>query len=116
MTDIDEWCKLHEEILKDIRTEAYRSGYHDGEIAVVAGLPDIDWICVKFFEWISTKTNSPSVYACEKEWEELRKISFAKDRDNILNRIAKQRRQHLEGCDRYCMECQDNNTCPESMK
>lgn len=29
--DLDEWCKLHEEILKDIRTEAYRSGFHDGE-------------------------------------------------------------------------------------
>lgn len=33
MTDQDEiteWCKLHEEILKDIKTEAYRSGFHDG--------------------------------------------------------------------------------------
>ena len=32
--DIDEWCKLHEEVLKDIRIEAYRSGYQDGEKSV----------------------------------------------------------------------------------
>ena len=30
--EIDEWCKLHEEILKDIKTEAYRSGYYEGEL------------------------------------------------------------------------------------
>lgn len=30
--NIDEWCKLHEEVLKGIRTEAYGSGYSDGEI------------------------------------------------------------------------------------
>ena len=42
---------VHEEILKDIRTEAYRSGYHDGLES--DGNGDIDWICVKFFEWIS---------------------------------------------------------------
>lgn len=29
--ELGEWCKLHEEVLKDIRTEAYRSGFHDGE-------------------------------------------------------------------------------------
>ena len=30
--DIDSWCKIHEEVLKDIRTESYRSGYHDGGV------------------------------------------------------------------------------------
>ena len=29
--DIDEWCKVHSEVIKDIQTSAYREGYNDGK-------------------------------------------------------------------------------------
>jgi hypothetical protein len=39
--EFDEWCKAHEEVLKDIGTSAYREGYHDGEIAGAANIQGI---------------------------------------------------------------------------
>jgi len=34
-------------------------------------LDDVVWVRTKFFEWISTKIQSPSIYACEQKWNEL---------------------------------------------
>ena len=38
--DIDEWCKVHSEVIKDIQTSAYREGYHDGEVVGAKGERD----------------------------------------------------------------------------
>ena len=38
--DIDEWCKVHSEVIKDIQTSAYREGHHDGEVVGAKGERD----------------------------------------------------------------------------
>jgi hypothetical protein len=47
--DIDEWCKVHSEVIKDIQTSAYREGYHDGEVVGAKG--EREKVLEKF--WIS---------------------------------------------------------------
>jgi hypothetical protein len=39
--ELDEWCKVHEEVLKDIQTSAYGEGYHHGEIVGAASEREI---------------------------------------------------------------------------
>jgi hypothetical protein len=48
--DIDEWCKVHAEVIKDIQTSAYREGYHDGE--VVGAKRDREKVLLKYQNWL----------------------------------------------------------------
>jgi hypothetical protein len=123
--DFDEWCKVHEEVLKDIQTSAYGEGYHDGELVGAASERGIlkekyrrlimaasinnenpGWVQIAVIESILTPYD-----IIVPDIENLQEFPF-RSYPKKETRPSK-----TDWCkNTFCPDCPDSDTCSESRK